>query len=189
MARFLMMAMALRKDSFNKKLIKSSQQILTADSASHQFEVLSFNDFPMPVYDGDIETQQGIPESVKRLGQKISEADGLIFSTPEYNGGIPGPFKNAIDWVSRLKPVPWQGKQLLLLGASPGALGAVRGLWHSRVPLEVLGVFVYPEMFGLSHADQAFDETGKVKESVTEQRLTKLLIKYRDHVASMAGKN
>jgi len=183
MAKFLMMAMSLRKDSFNKKLIKCGHEILANDKAPHQFELLSFNDFPMSVYNGDDETETGIPDGVKELGQKIAEADALILSTPEYNGGIPGPFKNAIDWVSRISPMPWPGKQLLLLGASPGGLGAVRSLWHSRVPLEAIGVFVYPEMFGLSKAHQAFDDSGKIKDPATMGRLQKLLLKFRDHVA------
>jgi chromate reductase, NAD(P)H dehydrogenase (quinone) len=106
----------------------------------------------------------------------------VIFSTPEYNGGIPGPFKNAIDWVSRISPMPWAGKKILLLGASPGKLGAVRGLGHSRVPLESIGAFVYPEMFGLPQANSAFDSAGRLNDSATEERLKKLLFKFRDHV-------
>lgn len=176
-----MMGLSLRKDSYNKKLITYAHRILVAENSVHQFELLQFNDFPMPVYDGDIETQNGIPDGVKQLGQKITEAKALIFSTPEYNGGIPGSFKNAIDWVSRIVPLPWSGKQLLLLGASTGALGAIRGLGHARVPLESIGIFVYPEMFGLSLAHQAFDENGNLKEQATGGRLKKLLLKFRDH--------
>src|SRR6476661_9915413 len=136
MAKFLMMGMSLRKDSFNKKLAFNAHRLLTAEPSEHQFELVQFNEFPMPVYDGDIEAGPGIPDAVKALGKKITEAKAVILSTPEYNGGIPGPFKNAIDWVSRISPMPWPGKQLLLLGASPGALGAIRSLGHSRVPLE-----------------------------------------------------
>jgi len=182
MSKYLIMGMSLRKDSFNKKLAANAHRILTADKSSHQFELAQFNEFPMPVYDGDIEAASGVPEGAKRLGQKIAEADALVLSTPEFNGGIPGAFKNAIDWVSRIKPMPWSGKKLVLIGASPGALGAIRSLAHSRVPLETIGVFVYPEMFGLSHANQAFDETGKLKDPANEERLTKLLIKFRNHV-------
>jgi chromate reductase len=184
MSKFLMMGMSLRKDSFNKKLAENAHRILTKGNSAHQFELLRFNDFAMPVYDGDIETETGIPEGVKKFGEKITAADALILSTPEYNGGIPGAFKNAIDWVSRISPMPWPGKKLLLLGASPGALGAIRSLAHSRVPLESIGVFVYPEMFGLSQAHKAFDAQGKLVDASTEERLSKLLLKFRDHVGN-----
>jgi chromate reductase len=183
MAKIILMGMSLRKESYNKKLIQNAHRILN-QKPGHQTELLSFNEFPMPVYDGDIEVQSGIPESVKKLGQKISEANAIILSTPEYNGGIPGPFKNAIDWVSRISPMPWPGKNLLLIGASPGALGAIRSLGHSRVPLESIGVFVFPEVFGLSHANQAFDEVGTLKEPATEERLKKLLFKFSDFLGS-----
>ena len=182
MAKFLMMAMSLRKESFNKKLIATAHQILTSEKSNHEFELISFNDFQMPVYDADLETQRGFPDSVKRLAQKVSDVQGIIFSTPEYNGGMPGPFKNAIDWVSRITPMQWPGKHILLLGASPGGLGAIRGLWHSRVPLEAIGVFVYPEMFGLPHANVAFDNSGLLKDTSTNERLKELLMKYSEHV-------
>lgn len=184
MARIIMMGMSLRKGSFNKKLIQNAFQILKENKPQHQVELLSFNDYPMPVYNGDIEAESGIPDEVKRLGQKISEADALIFSTPEYNGSIPGPFKNAIDWVSRISPMPWPRKKMLLLGASPGGMGAIRSLGHSRVPLETIGIFVFPEMFGLSHADQAFDEAGLLNNPATQERVKKLLFKFSDYLES-----
>ncbi|MFZ3231478.1 MAG: NADPH-dependent FMN reductase [Pseudobdellovibrio sp.] len=182
MAKILMMGMSLRKDSLNKKLAQNAFRILTNENLNHQHELLMFNDFPMPVYDGDIETDHGIPDMVKQLGQKISEAKALVLSTPEYNGGIPGAFKNAIDWVSRISPMPWTGKKILLLGASPGALGAIRGLGHSRVPLDSIGAFVFPEFFGLPLAHQAFDDAGKLKDPATEERLKKLLLKFSTYV-------
>lgn len=183
---FLMMGMSLRKDSLNKKLIKNAHRILSADSGEHSFELVSFNDFPLPVYDGDIETA-GMPEGAIKLGEKIAQADAIILSTPEYNGGMPGPFKNAVDWVSRITPMPWPGKQLLLIGASPGMLGAVRSLAHSKVPLESIGVFVYPEVMGLPKAHTMFDENGKLNDPAAEERLKKLLFKFRDHVIKHFG--
>lgn len=180
MAKILMMAMSLRKESYNKKLIKIAHQILKQTDI-HDVELMSFNDFPMPVYDGDLETK-GIPKSVDELATKISTADAIIFSTPEYNGGIPGPFKNAIDWVSRIKPAPWQHKHILLMGASMSDMAAVRGLWHSRVPLEKLECFVYPEMFGLPKAQEAFDKADQLKDSKSEEYLGKIIHKFSEHV-------
>lgn len=183
MAKILLMATSLRKESFNKKLIENANRILNVEKSNHSFEVIQFNDYPLPVYDGDLETQSGLPENVKKLTQKISEFDAVIFSTPEYNGSIPGPFKNAIDWLSRVKPASsLSDKHTLLLAASPGALGGVRGLWHSRVPLEASGMHVFPEMFGLSAAHNAFDEKGTLKDAATEERLKKLLFKFCDFI-------
>lgn len=178
MKKIVLMAMSLRKDSVNKKLIKNTETLLRAENLAYDIEVLQLNDFAMPMYDGDLEVQQGLPDSVQKLSQKISSADAVIFSTPEYNGSIPGTFKNVIDWVSRSNPQPWSGKQILLLGASPGALGAVRGLWHSRVPLEALGAFVYPEMFGLPQAAVAFDTEDQLKDATTSERLKKIVTKF-----------
>ena len=180
MSSIILMAMSLRKESFNKKLILNAQRILEKNGES--VEVLSFNMYPMNMYNGDDEATKGLPESVVALGKKISEARAVIFSTPEYNGGMPGTFKNCFDWVSRIKPMPWTGKHVLLLGASPGGLGAVRGLWHSRVPFEAEGSFVYPEMFGLSKAGDAFDADGKLKDAKQEENLEKLLMNYVAHL-------
>lgn len=109
------------------------------------------------------------------LDKILISAAAIIIATPEYNGGIPGVLKNALDWASRAKPNPIDSKHILLLGASPGALGSVRGLWHTRVPFEALGAFVYPQMFGLAKAHEAFDEKGFLKDSKNQEQLTKLV--------------
>lgn len=176
--KILVLAMSLRKDSLNKKFAKNAHRLLTAAGADA--ELLQLNDFPMPVYDGDLEAA-GMPAGVKALGDKISGAAAIVISTPEYNGGMPGPFKNAFDWVTRIKPTPWTGKHILLLGASPGALGAVRGLWHSRQPLEATGCYVFPEMMGLPLAGDAFSAEDQFKEAKNEERLGKLLKSFTAH--------
>ncbi len=182
MKKIVLMAMSCRKDSVNKKLIKNAEILLRAENLAYDIEVLQLNDYTLPMYDGDLEAQEGLPASVQKLSEKISMANAIVFSTPEYNGGIPGNFKNVIDWVSRSNPQPWSGKKILLLGASPGALGAVRGLWHSRVPLEALGAFVYPEMLGLPQAAVAFDPEGQLKDAATAERLKKILTKFLSQI-------
>ncbi|MEN0059103.1 MAG: NADPH-dependent FMN reductase [Bdellovibrio sp.] len=174
-------APVLRQGSYNKKLIRVCAGIL--EKIPHlEIELSEFNDFSIPVFDGDIEAQ-GIPEDVRKLGQKIMEADAVLISSPEYNGSIPGPFKNAIDWLSRLDPVPLEKKIIGLVGASPGQLGAVRGNLHIRVPLHVIGSYVYPEYYGLAQADKAFDPKDQLKDSQQIERLTKFLNGFLEYMS------
>lgn len=177
--KLLVFAGSLRTDSCNKKFAREAARL--AQEAGADAEFIDLREYPMPVYDGDIETASGIPETTRRLGEKIKAADALIISTPEYNGSIPGILKNVVDWLSRDKPVSLTGKHLLLLAASPGALGGTRSLWHSRQPFEVLGVHVFPAMQGLPNAYEAFDAQGRLKEQKPLDSLRKLLTQFIQH--------
>lgn len=179
--KILVFAGALRVDSCNKKFAREAARL--AKAAGAEVEFADLKDYPMPPYDGDIESASGIPQTTKELGKKIAAADALIISTPEYNGSIPGILKNVIDWLSRDKPVSLTGKQLLLLAASPGALGGVRSLWHSRQPFEVLGVHVFPNMMGLPKAYDAFDADGKLKDEKTTQQLQTLVEQFIKYIS------
>lgn len=180
--KILIFAASLRKDSLNKKLVTQTKNILS--TLPHiEIDLADFREFEMPIYDGDLESTKGIPKGALELITRLQSADALIVSTPEYNGSIPGSLKNALDWVSRAKPNPFDAKPVLLLGASPGALGSIRGLWHSRVPFEALGAFVYPQMFGLAKAHEAFDESGTLKDSKNLEQLTKTLSGYLKFVS------
>lgn len=180
--KILVFAGSLRKESLNKKFAAEAARRLveTPNMSVASADLQSLN---LPVYDGDLETASGVPQGAKALAEKILAADALVVSTPEYNGSIPGGLKNAIDWLSRLKPVALAGKPLLLLAASPGALGGVRSLWHTRVPFEVLGAHVFPEMLGLPRAHEAFDETGKLLDAKMDERLRELLARFTAHAA------
>lgn len=169
----LVFAGSLRADSCNKKFAREALRLIKEMGVDGEF--LDLKDYPMPVYDGDIESTSGIPESTRKLGKKIAAADALVISTPEYNGSIPGILKNVVDWISRERPVSLGGKHLLLLAASPGALGGMRSLWHTRQPFEVLGVHVFPGMMALPDAYHAFDGEGRLKDAKTVERLQKLL--------------
>ena len=161
---------ALRKGSFNQKLARVASEYY--QKAGHTVELVTLAQFQIPLYDGDFEeASDAAPAGVQLLGQKIAAANAVVFSAPEYNGGISGVFKNAIDWISRLDPMPLRDKPILLLGASPGGLGAVRGLWHTRVPLEAMGAWVFPGMHGLSQAHAAFNEQGAFLDAKNQSRL------------------
>ncbi|MGE0632927.1 MAG: NADPH-dependent FMN reductase [Pseudobdellovibrionaceae bacterium] len=176
--KILLMAGSLRKGSYNKKLIAVADEILKKKTKAETL-VVDMKAHALPVYDGDLEEQSGIPDNVIKWGQLIAGCDAFVLSTPEYNASIPGALKNWIDWTSRLKPHPWPGKQVLLLGASPGALGATRSLWTSRVPLEQLGAHLYPEMLGLPKAADAFEDSGfTLKDTKMQARLETLLLAF-----------
>lgn len=176
----LTFAGSLRADSCNKKFAREAVRLIK--ELGHNGEFLDLKEYPMPVYDGDIETGSGIPETVVKLGKKITAADALVISTPEYNGSIPGILKNVIDWLSREKPVSLANKHVLLLAASPGMFGGIRSLWHTRQPFEILGVHMYPGMMGLPNAYNMFDAEGRLNDEKTLQRLRTTLEQFINHV-------
>lgn len=152
-----------------------------------EIEFLEMSSLSIPVYNEDIEKSNGLPKDVEMLCQKIEWADSLVICTPEYNGTIPGGLKNVIDWVSRKRPNPMTGKYVMLLAASPGPLGGVRSLWHTRVPFEAVGCYVYPQMHGVSKAHEAFDAEGNLKDAQAIGIIDKLLKQYVEHLQRFVG--
>jgi chromate reductase len=173
--KIALFAGALRRDSLNKKLAREAARLAAARGNAVDF--VDLQPFALPVYDGDVEAA-GVPAAVGELSKRLAAADALVVSTPEYNGSIPGSLKNTIDWLSRVRPVAFADKPLLLLAASPGALGGVRSLWHTRVPFEVLGAHVFPDMLGVPKASEAFDESGRLRDAKTVERLQDLLDRF-----------
>ncbi|MNL12909.1 FMN-dependent NADPH-azoreductase [compost metagenome] len=168
--KVLLFAPVLRQGSFNKKLIHIVYRYLLAQQNCTP-ELVEFNEFPMPMYDGDLESQKGVPDGVKRLAKKIEDSDAIIISSPEYNWSIPGTFKNAIDWLSRLKPVPLENKHICIIGASIGHFAGMRGQLAARVPLQALKAHTYPDYFGVAKSETAFDEQGHLKDPQQMERL------------------
>ncbi len=165
--RILAFAGSLRKGSLNKKAASAAAAL--ARAAGAEVTLIDLADYPLPVYDGDLEEREGLPEGARRLKALFKEHDGLLISAPEYNGSIPGPLKNAIDWVSRAeegeKPLAaFAGKTGAVMSASPGALGGLRGLAVLRAVLEGLGVMLVPQQVAVSAAHEAFAEDGSFKD-------------------------
>jgi chromate reductase len=169
--RLFAFAAALRRDSLNRKLIRLSAA--AAEKAGATIDLADFHEFDMPLYDGDVEAASGAPDGAKKLRERFATADAFMIASPEYNFSIPGTLKNAIDWVSRIKPPVWRGKPGLLLSASPSPVGGNRALWMLRVPLEVLGACLHPDMFSLTQAHEAFDGEGALKDAKLAARLEK----------------
>lgn len=161
---------SLRAGSFNLKL---AQAAVAAAPEGVRLELASIRDIPL--YDGDVEAAQGIPPAVAALKDRIAAAQGLLLVTPEYNGSIPGPFKNAIDWLSRPAadiPRVFGGKPVALMGATPGQ-GGTRLAQAAWLPvLRQLGMQPwYGRSLYLTGARDAFDEAGALK----DEKLRKLL--------------
>ncbi|MCB0368074.1 MAG: NAD(P)H-dependent oxidoreductase [Bdellovibrionales bacterium] len=175
--KYLLFSGSFRTESLNKKLISEVDKILSKES-SNQIVTADLRSLSIPVYDGDIESK-GIPDGVSQLGEMIKSAEAIIIASPEYNGSIAGPLKNTIDWVSRLRPVPFEGKPILLMGASPGGFGAIRSLSFTKVPLESLGCYIFPQTFALPKAHEAFSENGQLIEGPLKTKLSEVLKKFK----------
>jgi NAD(P)H-dependent FMN reductase len=157
----LVVAGSLRKGSLNHKLADLACSII--ESTDHTASHHDLDHFVCPNYDGDDETESGIPEGAQRFRDELIKADAIVIASPEYNASMPGVIKNIIDWTSRFRPQPFKGKQCLLMSASPSMAGGNRGLWSLRIPLEHLGTRVYPDMFSLAQAHEAFGDDGRIK--------------------------
>ena len=129
------------------------------------------------VDDGDLEVAQGIPAGAKELHRRLTESDAFIIASPEDNASMPGVLKNLIDWTSRFRPQPFDGRHGFLLSASPSLVGGNRGLWSLRMPLEHLGARVFPDMFSLSMAHKAF-EGDDLADPVLRARFDKSLLAF-----------
>src|SRR5688572_7658161 len=175
--RLLVFAGSLRAGSLNKKLARAAGA--AARAAGAEVTLLDLKEHPLPIYDGDLEDAQGIPPQALELKRLFKAHHGFLISSPEYNSSISGALKNAIDWVSRpmqgeAELEAFRGKTALLLAASPGALGGLRGLVTVRSILSNIGVLVLPDQLAVSKAHEAFDEQGALKDEKQQKRLEKL---------------
>ena len=152
--KVLILAASLRAESLNRKLAQLAARIAAQSGAT--VDLATMRDFDVPSYDGDLEASQGIPAGAEALKRRLAESDAFIIASPEHNASMPGWLKNVIDWTSRFRPQPFDGRHALLMSASPSMVGGNRGLWALRVPLEHLGARVYPDMFSLAMAHKAF---------------------------------
>lgn len=164
MKKILAFSGSLRAESFNQKLVKIAAE--GAREAGAQVTVISLKDFPMPLYDQDLEDASGKPEKAKELKKLFLEHDALLISSPEYNGMISAAMKNALDWVSRAdsadEPIlsAFLGKTAAILSASPGGYGGARSLGFLRPFLENIKVTVIEDQYSLPNAHEAFDQSG-----------------------------
>jgi chromate reductase len=172
--KFLVFAGSTRKDSYNKKLARLAEKCLRVENA--ELTYLNLCDLPMPLYDGDLEAEQGVPENAMKFRELLKSHQGVLISSPEYNSSISGVLKNAIDWASR--PIVGEpnlicfiGKIISLLSASPGKWGGLRGLVTVRSILGNIGSIVLPDQLCIPFADKAFAEDGSLVDTTQQQIL------------------
>ncbi|HEX6372767.1 MAG TPA: NAD(P)H-dependent oxidoreductase [Longimicrobium sp.] len=178
--RFLVLGASLGSRSLNNRLAELAARVV--EQKGGIAERARIADFDCPFYDADLDAETGPPVGARSFCERLKSADALIVASPEYNASMPGAIKNLIDWVSRFRPQPFNGKQALLLSASPSMVGGNRGLWALRVPLEHLGMRVYPDMFSLAQAHQAFDENGDLANDTLRERFASTLDCFMDLV-------
>lgn len=175
MPRILAFAGSSRKASFNKKLVRIAAD--GARAAGADVTLIDLADFPMPIYNGDLEAVEGIPEKGREFKQLLIEHDGILISSPEYNGALSPLLVNVLDWASRsagpgeVPLVAYRHKVAAIMSASPGGFGGLRGLVHVRMLLTNLGVLVLPRQQAVKQAAQAFDENGGLKDEKQQDQI------------------
>jgi chromate reductase len=177
--RLALMGGSLRPGSLNTRLLRHLADQLEA--RGHEVSTLAGEALRLPLYEeGTVATAE-----IVALHGALQAAHGLVIVSPEYNAGIPGHLKNAVDWLSTMKPSPWHGLPVLLCAASPGAFGGARGLVTWRTTLANMGALALPEALTVPHADQQLDEQGAPKDPRTLAAVPKILDSFQSLVARL----
>lgn len=180
--KVLAFAGSARRESYNVQILRIA--VRGAEEAGAGVTVVDFRELPLPMFDQDCESEQGLPENAITLKKLMQSHDGFLMACPEYNSSITPLLKNAIDWASRKGDDPqplmsFRGKIVTLMSASPGALGGLRGLVTVRSILGNIGAIVLPDQVSISKAADAFAEDGSMKDSAQQEKLLNL---GRNHV-------
>jgi chromate reductase len=161
---------SLRKGSYNSAALRAAQALVPEGTT---IEIAEIGD--LPLYNDDVRVA-GYPAPVERLRRQLTEADAVLFVTPEYNYSVSGVLKNAIDWASRPPNQPFEGKPVAIMGASGGLFGTARAQYHLRQMLVFLNAFPVnkPEVM-IGQAQNKFDEAGNLTDEPTREFIRKLL--------------
>lgn len=188
--KILAFAGSTRVESYNKKLVRIA--IEGAREAGAEVTLIDLRDLPLPLFDEDLETNEGLPPNARKLKELFLSHQGLLISAPEYNSSITGVLKNSIDWVSR--PASGEaslacfiGKTAALMSASPGGLGGLRGLVTVRAMLGNIKVLVLPDQVSVSKAHEAFDAEGRLKDPDQQSSIRALGAKLAETLRKLHG--
>jgi chromate reductase, NAD(P)H dehydrogenase (quinone) len=176
---------SLRRASMNRGALRAAQELVPEGVKIEIFDLDG-----IPTFNQDEE--KNLPAKVKELKERIRAADGILFSTPEYNYSIPGVLKNAIDWGSRPSgDSAWNDKPVAVMGASPSNLGTSRAQYHLRQSFIYLNMHPMnrPEVM-ISQAHERFDEQGNLKDAKTKELIKKMLQNFVQWIRQVeAGKS
>lgn len=172
--KVLAFAGSTRADSYNKKLVQEAAQMARQMGAA--VTVIDLKDYPLPLYDGELEIKEGLPANAKRLRQLMIESQAIIIASPEYNSSISGVLKNTLDWASRDENgqgsrEAFKNKKFAIISASPGSGGGNRALLHLRSIIENIGGTVITEQLSVPQAHEAFDAQGQLINPELRQQL------------------
>ncbi len=160
--KILIVPGSIRGGSFSTRLGASAYKVFSLLEC--EVTRISLSDYPLPIYDFDLESKKGAPDNAVRLARLFNAHDGIFLVSPEYNGSTSPLLKNALDWISRVKNddkgtvVPYKGKTIALAATSPGKLGGIRCLGHLRDILTSVGAIVIAEQVAVGSAGGAFDD-------------------------------
>lgn len=183
--RILAFSGSARRESFNRKFLAAA--VTATREAGGEVTLLDLNEYALPLYHGDLEDSQGMPENAQKLVAFIFAHDALLIASPEYNSMITPLLKNTIDWCTRGDENPFDGKVAAVVSASPGMFGAVRSLKMAQQLLQHLGAYVVPGQTALPHADKAFDPEGRLTDARAEKAVRSLAAKLVETARKLAG--
>lgn len=174
----LAFAGSARNESLNKQLVNDAARIAREMGAN--VTVIDLKEYPIPLYDGDLEESQGLPANAKKIRDLLIKNQVILIASPEYNGSVSPLLKNLIDWASRNEQngasrEAFKGKKIAIMSASPGGKGGARGLVHLRAILTDVGATVISKQLSVPNAYNAFNETGKLKDPKLQQELVDLV--------------
>jgi NAD(P)H-dependent FMN reductase len=177
--KILVIPGSLRSGSLNARLAAVIAHELVLSGA--EVTRISLSDFPLPIYDGDLQAKSGVPKHAVNLKRMIGAHHGVLIVTPEYNSSVPALVKNTIDWVSRVQDAGetrgqvFRERAFAIAAASGGRLGGTRALAALRLILSACHATVIPNQLALSFAEQAYDEMDRLKLSADIEALKALV--------------
>ena len=178
--RIVVMAGSRRREALSRRVAAACVRAL--DAAGAEVERVELDDYPAPLYDGDLEAASGLPEAIVRLQRVLHASDGVLVVNPEYNGSLTPLLKNTLDWCSRPNPADpersggkvYAGRAAAVVGSSPGALGGMRVLFHIRDVLGYLGMQVIPQQLAVGKAGEAVGDDDRLRDAAQQEMLDKL---------------